>query len=159
MPYFGICLGMQIAVIEFARDCAGLAEAHSREFAPASEQAVIDLMPDQRGNLPKGGTMRLGGYPCELQEGSRLREIYGEASIIERHRHRYEVSNVYRDTLAAAGLRFSGLSPDKRLVEAVELPGHPFLSAYSIIPSSNPAPIARTPFSVLSLRRLGSKKK
>ena len=70
--------------------------------------------------------MRLGGYPCELQEGSRLREIYGEASIIERHRHRYEVSNVYRDTLAAAGLRFSGLSPDKRLVEAVELPGHPF---------------------------------
>lgn len=126
IPYFGICLGMQIAVIEFARDCAGLAEAHSREFAPASEQAVIDLMPDQRGNLPKGGTMRLGGYPCELQEGSRLREIYGEASIIERHRHRYEVSNVYRDTLAAAGLRFSGLSPDKRLVEAVELPGHPF---------------------------------
>ena len=126
VPYFGICLGMQIAVIEFARDCAGLAEAHSREFAPASEQAVIDLMPDQRGNLPKGGTMRLGGYPCELQEGSRLREIYGEASIIERHRHRYEVSNVYRDTLAAAGLRFSGLSPDKRLVEAVELPGHPF---------------------------------
>ena len=126
LPYFGICLGMQIAVIEFARDCAGLAQAHSREFAPASEQAVIDLMPDQRGNLPKGGTMRLGGYPCELQEGTRLREIYGSASIVERHRHRYEVSNAYRDALAAAGLTFSGLSPDKRLVEAVELPGHPF---------------------------------
>ncbi|HIS78387.1 MAG TPA: CTP synthase [Candidatus Caccousia stercoris] len=126
VPYFGICLGMQIAVIEFARDCAGLTEAHSREFAPASEQAVIDLMPDQRGNLPKGGTMRLGGYPCELQEGSRLREIYGQESIVERHRHRYEVSNAYRDRLAAAGLRFSGMSPDHRLVEAIELPDHPF---------------------------------
>ena len=126
VPYFGICLGMQIAVIEFARDCAGLTEAHSREFAPASEQAVIDLMPDQRGNLPKGGTMRLGGYPCELQEGTRLREIYGQESIVERHRHRYEVSNAYRDRLAAAGLRFSGMSPDHRLVEAIELPDHPF---------------------------------
>ena len=126
VPYFGICLGMQVAVIEFARDCAGLTDAHSREFAPACENAVIDLMPDQRGVVPKGGTMRLGGYPCELQEGTRLREIYGVPSVMERHRHRYEVNNEYREALAAAGLTFSGLSPDHRLVEAVELENHPF---------------------------------
>ena len=126
IPYFGICLGMQVAVIAFARDCAAMPEAHSREFAPASEFAVIDLMPDQRGNLPKGGTMRLGGYPCQLQEGSLLREIYGQPLVTERHRHRYEVNNQFRAPLEKAGLRFSGLSPDHRLVEAVELPGHPF---------------------------------
>lgn len=126
IPYFGICLGMQIAVIEAARGLCGLAGANSREFAPDGAHCVIDLMPDQQGNLPKGGTMRLGAYPCRLTPDSLLRRIYGQEDISERHRHRYEVNNEYRAALQAAGVRFSGLSPDGRLVEAMELPGHPF---------------------------------
>ncbi|WP_195282309.1 CTP synthase [Harryflintia acetispora] len=126
IPYFGICLGMQIAVIEYARNVAGIAGAHSREFAPDNENCVIDLMPDQKGNLPKGGTMRLGSYPCLAAEGSRLHKIYGGREINERHRHRYEFNNAFRDRLTAAGLQVCGVSPDGRLVEAVELPGHPF---------------------------------
>ena len=126
LPYFGICLGMQVAVIEAARHLAGMPDAHSREFSEDTSAPVIDLMPDQRGCLPKGGTMRLGAYPCQLKEGSLLCRIYGASSVQERHRHRYEFSNRYREPLEAAGLCLSGLSPDGRLVEAVELPGHPF---------------------------------
>ena len=126
VPYFGICLGMQIAVIEAARHLAGLAGASSREFTPEGEHCVIDLMPDQLGNLPKGGTMRLGAYPCALKEGSLLARVYGVPQVSERHRHRYEVNNAYRPALEAAGVVFSGTSPDGRLVEAMELPGHPF---------------------------------
>ena len=126
IPYLGICLGMQIAAIEFARHRLGLADADSAEFAPQSGHRVIDLMPDQQGNLPKGGTMRLGAYPCVLGEGTRLREIYGQPQIRERHRHRYEFNNQYRDAFAREGMAFAGLSPDGRLVEAMELPGHPF---------------------------------
>ena len=126
IPYLGICLGMQIAAIEFARDVLGLADADSAEFAPESSHRVIDLMPDQLGNLPKGGTMRLGAYPCALQEGTLLRAAYGQERIEERHRHRYEFNNQYREAFVEKGMAFAGLSPDGRLVEALELPGHPF---------------------------------
>ena len=126
IPYLGICLGMQTAVIEFARHVLGLSDANSGEFAPESPHRVIDLMPDQRGNIPKGGTMRLGAYPCQIVAGSRLEAVYGAREITERHRHRYEFNNDYRSDLERAGLRISGLSPDGRLAEAVELPDHPF---------------------------------
>ena len=126
IPYFGICLGMQIAVIEFARHVAGWADAHSAEFSGTTAHPVIDLMPDQVGVTDKGGTMRLGKYPCVLAEGSRARAAYGASEIWERHRHRYECSNVFRPELEAAGLRLSGTSPDGRLVEIVELPDHPW---------------------------------
>ena len=126
IPYFGSCLGMQIAVIEAARGLCGIADANSREFAPDGANCVIDLRPDQQGNIPKGGTMRLGAYPCRVQPGTLLHRIYGQEAISERHRHRYEVNNDYRAALQEAGVCFSGLSPDGRLVEAMELPSHPF---------------------------------
>ena len=126
IPYLGICLGMQTAVIEFARNVMGLPDAGSGEFQPRSPHKVIDLMPDQRGNIPKGGTMRLGAYPCQITPGSRLEAIYGRDAIAERHRHRYEFNNDYRTAMEAKGLRVSGLSPDGHLVEAVELPDHRF---------------------------------
>ena len=126
VPYFGICLGMQIAAIEFARNVFGLEDANSREFSADTQNPVIDLMPDQQGNLEKGGTMRLGAYPCVIKEGSRLRKVYGEERIQARHRHRYEFNNAYRDIFSAAGAVFSGLSPDGRLAEAMELNGYPF---------------------------------
>ncbi|MFR9190594.1 MAG: glutamine amidotransferase-related protein [Anaerotruncus massiliensis (ex Togo et al. 2019)] len=113
-------------MLEAARSLAGLAGADSREFSPGAEHCVIDLMPDQRGVVPKGGTMRLGAYPCAVAPGSLLEEAYGAREIRERHRHRYEFNNDYRERLVSAGVRLSGLSPDGRLVEAVELPGHPF---------------------------------
>ena len=122
VPYLGICLGMQTAVIEFARDAAGIADACSGEFSDAGSK-VIDLMPDQQGNIPKGGTMRLGAYECRLSDGGMLRGIYGAESVAERHRHRYEFNNAFRDVLTSKGLRLEGLSPDGRLVEAVSVPG------------------------------------
>ncbi|MCI8441073.1 MAG: CTP synthase [Provencibacterium sp.] len=126
VPYFGICLGMQIAVIECARSLAGLLHANSREFDPEGAQCVIDLMPDQRGEIPKGGTMRLGAYPCVLSESTLLHTIYGQAQVSERHRHRYEVANAFRPALEKAGLCFSGQSPDGRLCETAERQDHPF---------------------------------
>ena len=122
VPYLGICLGMQTAVIEFARDAAGITDACSGEFSDAGSK-VIDLMPDQQGNIPKGGTMRLGAYECRLSDGGMLRGIYGAESVAERHRHRYEFNNAFRDVLTSKGLRLEGLSPDGRLVEAVSVPG------------------------------------
>lgn len=141
LPYLGICLGMQIAVMEAARSLAGLPTANSREFDPTGTACVIDLMPDQQGNLPKGGTMRLGAYPCALAEGSRMRSIYADAPLIhERHRHRYEVSNAFRSQLAEAGVLFSGTSPDGTLVEAMELPEHPFYVAVQYHPEFKSRP-------------------
>ena len=125
-PFLGICLGMQIAVIEFARHAAGWADAHSAEFSAVTAHPVIDLMPDQVGVTAKGGTMRLGKYPCVLAEGTKAREAYGQREIWERHRHRYECSNVFRPELEAVGLRVAGTSPDGRLVEMVEIPDHPW---------------------------------
>lgn len=126
VPYFGICLGMQVAVIEAARHLCGLDDACSREFSPAGANCVIDLMADQRGAVPKGGTMRLGAYPCALREGTLLRRVYGAPLVHERHRHRYEVNNAYRPALEQEGVVFSGTSPDGRLMEALENPSHPF---------------------------------
>ena len=126
IPYLGICLGMQIAVIEFARHVAGWSDAHSAEFDSATAHPVIDLMPDPVGVTAKGGTMRLGKYPCVLTAGTRAQAAYGQSEIWERHRHRYECSNVFRPALEEAGLRIAGTSPDGRLVEMVELPEHPW---------------------------------
>ena len=125
IPYFGICLGMQMAVIEFARHVLGWADASSSEFS-STAHPVIDLMPDQVNVTAKGGTMRLGRYPCVLAEGSRSRELYGAAEISERHRHRYEFNNDFRAEMQVGGMRLAGLSPDGRLVEIIELPDHPW---------------------------------
>ena len=124
LPFFGICLGMQTAIIEFARNVVGLEDSHSSEFAPECDNAVISLMESQQHVTDMGGTMRLGAYPARLARGSRTAEVYGTAEISERHRHRYEVSNKYRDQFVEHGLRLSGLSPDGQLVEIIELPHH-----------------------------------
>jgi CTP synthase len=126
VPFFGICLGMQMAVVEFARHVCHLEGANSVEAEPQTKHPVIHLMPGQRGIQDKGATMRLGAYPCQLAEGSLTARIYGSAVISERHRHRFEVNNEYRPELERAGLRLSGLSPDQLLVEMVELPNHPY---------------------------------
>ena len=126
IPYFGICLGMQVAVIEFARHTAGIADADSGEFAPECAHKVIDFMPGQSDEVDKGGTLRLGSYPCVIRIGSTLERCYGTQMISERHRHRYEFNNDYREALTGAGLTLSGLSPDGRLVETVELSDRPF---------------------------------
>ena len=125
-PFLGLCLGMQCAIIEFARNVAGLDGATSQEFDLEAEHQVIHLMPSQKGVVRKGGTMRLGAWPCVLGEGTLARAVYGEAEVQERHRHRYEVNNAYRERLEAGGLSLSGLAPDGSLVEMVELPGHPW---------------------------------
>ncbi|EYF05875.1 CTP synthase [Chondromyces apiculatus DSM 436] len=126
IPFFGICLGMQLAVVEFARHVCGMAGANSVEFDREAAFPVIDLMPDQKGIVEKGGTMRLGAYPCILEKGTLAAEAYGVLSIAERHRHRYEVANKYREVMTQAGLVFSGVSPDQRLVEMIELRDHPY---------------------------------
>ena len=126
VPYFGICLGMQIAVIEFARDVVGIADAHSGEFDELCKNKVIDFMPGQSENIDKGGTLRLGAYPCVIREGTTMARCYGKHEISERHRHRYEFNNDYRDVMTSAGLVLSGLSPDGTLVETVELSDRPF---------------------------------
>ncbi len=126
VPYFGICLGMQVAVIEFARHAAGIPDANSGEFDEDCPHKVIDFMPGQSNEIDKGGTLRLGAYPCEIRPGTTMARCYGALSISERHRHRYEFNNDYREALSAAGLTLSGLSPDGRLVETVELTEAPF---------------------------------
>ena len=141
VPYFGICLGMQMAVVEFARHVAGLPTAHSSELDPETSAPVIDLMSDQVGVTAKGGTMRLGAYPCRLtaQEGPSW-EAYQALDISERHRHRYEFNNAYREALTAHGLKLAGLSPDGRLVEMVELPGHPWFVGVQFHPEFKSRP-------------------
>lgn len=126
IPYFGICLGMQIAAIEFARNRLGYEDANSSEFAPDSEHPVIALMEEQQGQTQIGGTMRLGAYPCRITPGSLMEKAYQAERIEERHRHRYEFNNQYREEYQAAGALFSGQSPDGNLVEAMEIPDHPF---------------------------------
>ena len=126
LPYFGICLGMQVAVIEYARNVAGVAGANSGEFDEQCSDKVIDFIPGQSGDIDKGGTLRLGAYPCHIQPGTAMERCYGEKLISERHRHRYEFNNEYRELLQAKGLVISGTSPDGRLVETVELENRPF---------------------------------
>jgi CTP synthase len=125
-PFFGICLGMQVAVIEFARHVVGLKDANSTEFDPQSPYPVVDFLPEQRNLTEKGGNMRLGSYPCVLGAGTVAAGAYGSREINERHRHRYEVNNDYRDALVDKGLKISGMSPDRSLVEMIELPEHPY---------------------------------
>ncbi len=146
-PYLGICLGMQVAVCEFARNVAGLAGASSSEFDPEGPHSVIDLMSSQEDVTEKGGTMRLGAYPCKLSEGTLAREAYGEELVYERHRHRFEFNNAYRDQLTAAGLVISGISPDERLVEMIELPQdvHPWFVATQAHPEFKSRPTKPQP--------------
>jgi CTP synthase len=126
-PYLGLCLGMQVMCVEFARNVLGLDDANSTEFDGTTEHPVIDLMPDQHDVASLGGTMRLGVYPCTLQPGSVAATAYGQEQVDERHRHRFEFNNQYREQFIAAGARFSGLSPDGRLVEIMEIADHPFM--------------------------------
>ena len=141
VPFLGSCLGMPMAGVEYARHVCGGADAHSSELDPATTHPVIDLMPDQRGVTAKGGTMRLGAYPCKVvSRGSRTYQAYGAEEISERHRHRYEFNNEYRDALTQAGLELAGLSPDGRLVEIVELPGHPWFVGVQFHPELKSRP-------------------
>ena len=127
VPYLGLCLGMQLMVVEMARSGTDLPSAHSTEFDPETPYPVIDLMPEQRSITAKGGTMRLGIYPCTLMEGTQAQQAYGVPQVIERHRHRFELNNAFREALEAGGMRFSGLSPDHTLVEIAEVADHPFM--------------------------------
>ena len=145
IPYLGICLGMQIAVAEFARHVAGMDGANSTEFDPETPYPVIDLLPEQKEVRDMGGTMRLGADPVKLHDDTRVREIYGEAVIYERHRHRYEVNNHLRKRLEHAGLVFGGTSPDDRLVEVIELPDHPFFVASQFHPEFKSRPLRPQP--------------
>jgi CTP synthase len=157
IPFFGICLGMQCATIESARNVAGLGDANSTEFESATQNPVIALMDDQRNITDRGGTMRLGAWPCVLAEGTKARAAYGSDQIHERHRHRYEFNNRYREQLAATGFIFSGLSPDGRLVEIVELRDHPWFVAVQFHPEFQSKPTKAHPlfreFVAAALRR------
>jgi CTP synthase len=152
VPFFGICLGMQMAVVEFARHACGLEGANSEEFAPAAKHPVVHLMKEQEGVTEKGATMRLGAYPCVLAEKSLARAAYGKETISERHRHRFEVNNAYREALAAKGLALSGLSPDGSLVEMIELPGHPYFVACQFHPEFKSRPMDPHPLFAAFIR-------
>jgi CTP synthase len=145
VPFFGICFGMQMAVVEFARNVCGLIGASSSELEPNAPHPVVDLMPDQRGVTDKGATMRLGAYPCVLIEGTKAAEAYGTLQISERHRHRWEVNNNYREILQNHGLVLSGLSPDRRLVEMIELRDHPYFVGCQFHPEFKSRPMAPHP--------------
>jgi len=158
IPFFGICLGMQMAVVEFARDVLGFADAHSSEVDPATSHPVIDLMEDQKKTTVKGGTMRLGAYACRLKEGSLARDIYGMELISERHRHRYEFNDSYRAAFEQAGLCISGENPDTGLVEIVELPGHPFFIGVQFHPEYKSTPEKPQPVFVRFIRAAWERK-
>jgi CTP synthase len=145
IPYYGLCLGMQLAVVEFGRHVCGLADANSTELKPNCQNPVIDLMPDQTNVSAKGGTMRLGAYPCALKEGTRAAAAYAQKQVAERHRHRYEFNNNYREVYEHRGMTFSGLSPDGRLVEIVELKDHPWFLAVQFHPEFKSTPTAPHP--------------
>ena len=145
VPFLGICLGLQTAILSFSRDVCGLQHANSTEFDPATPHPVIDLMPDQLGVTTKGATMRLGAYPCVLQEGTLAQRIYGCFEIRERHRHRYEVNNAYREALTKHGLIASGLSPKGDLVEVIELKGHPWFVGCQFHPEFKSRPLNAHP--------------
>jgi len=146
VPFLGLCLGMQCAVIEYARNVCGMDDASSLEFNPASKHLVIDLMPEQKMVSEKGATMRLGLYPCKIKSNTLAYRCYEDLLIYERHRHRYEVNNTFRERIAAAGLVFSGTSPDNRLVEIAELPNHPFFIGSQFHPEFKSRPNRAHPF-------------
>jgi CTP synthase len=146
LPFFGICLGMQMAVIEFARNILGIRDAHSTEMMPEAREAVIDMMEEQKKITMKGGTMRLGAYPCEVKEGSLANKIYGSLKVSERHRHRYEFNNNYLKQFEQQGMIASGINPETSLVEIIELPNHPFFIGVQYHPElkstvERPAPL------------------
>jgi CTP synthase len=146
LPFFGICLGMQMSVIEFSRNVLKLPHAHSTEMDPQTTDPVIDLMDGQKTITSKGGTMRLGAYPCDIEVGSLAHRIYGAAQITERHRHRWEFNNRYLEAVQAAGMKASGLNPETGLVEIVEIPAHPFFIGVQYHPElkstvENPHPL------------------
>jgi CTP synthase len=145
VPFFGICLGMQCAVIEFGRHVVGLKNANSTEFDPTSPHKLIYKLRDLLGVDAIGGTMRLGKYPCELSEGSLARRAYGEARILERHRHRYEVNQEFMPQLREAGMSFTGMSPDRKFVEMIELPNHPWFLGCQFHPEFKSKPVAPHP--------------
>ena len=140
IPYLGICLGMQIAIMEFARDACGMVGASSTEFDPHTAYPVIDIMEDQQGKVQTGGTMRLGGYPCRLAEGTQARALYGQEMITERHRHRFEVNNNFLPPMLEAGLVVAGVNPQRNLVEAIELRDHPFFVGVQFHPEFKSRP-------------------
>jgi CTP synthase len=146
LPFFGICLGMQMAAIEFARNVLGIRQAHSTEMIPGADDAVIDMMEEQKKITMKGGTMRLGAYPCEIKQGSLASKIYGSLQVSERHRHRYEFNNKYLDQFEQHGMIASGINPETGLVEIIELPNHPFFIGVQYHPElkstvERPAPL------------------
>jgi CTP synthase len=140
IPFLGLCLGMQLAIVEFARNVVGFNDAHSEELDPSTTHPVIALMPDQNGVEDIGGTLRLGSYPCVLDKNSKAYELYGTDTIHERHRHRYEVNNDFRAALIDKGMKLSGISPDGRIVEMCELPNHPFFVATQAHPEFKSRP-------------------
>ncbi len=156
VPYLGLCLGMQVMVIEFARHVFKTREPNSTEFNPATRYPVIDFLPEQRTMQNMGGTMRLGNYDCHLVSGTKAAEAYRQDVIVERHRHRYEFNNDYRDILAQAGLVYSGLSPDKNLVEVCELAGHPWMLGSQFHPEFNSRPLRPHPLFMGFIKAAGS---
>lgn len=144
-PFLGICLGMQLAAIEFARNKLGLVSAHSEEFQPKAEHLIIHIMEEQKGVKQKGGTMRLGSYPCLLKSGSKAKQLYGKEQIAERHRHRFEFNNEFREMFETHGAVFSGLSPDGKLVEVMELTNHPYFVACQFHPELKSKPMSPHP--------------
>ncbi|MBE9527838.1 MAG: CTP synthase [Proteobacteria bacterium] len=165
IPFFGICLGLQVAIIEIARDLCALKDANSAEFAPESANPVIDIMDDQKSIEDKGGTMRLGAYPCKLKQGTKAFSAYKTVDISERHRHRYEVNNSYRDALTEVGVEFSGLSPDGNLVEIMEFKPHKWFVACQFHPEFKSRPMKAHPLfkgfvrAVLAGKKTPAKKK
>ena len=165
IPYFGLCYGMQLMVIEYARNVLKIKDANTREVNPHASHLVIDVMEDQKEKIEKkklGGSMRLGAYPCELKKGTVAERAYGTNIILERHRHRYEVNNTYRERLEKAGLVFSGLSPDQTLCEIAELPtkAHPFFLGTQFHPEFKARPLSPHPlFTAFAKACLKNKKK
>ena len=159
VPFLGLCLGMQLAVIEYARNVLGLEGANSTEFDPDTPHPVIDLLPEQLDEVDMGGTMRLGGYPCDLKEGSVVRDAYGAKQVVERHRHRYEVNPDYIDRLEQGEMSVSGISPDRRLVEMVELPGQPWFVATQAHPEFTSRPLKPNPLFVSFIKAALERKK
>ena len=140
IPFLGLCLGMQLSIVEFARDVIGYNDAHSAELDPDTTHPVIHIMPEQIDVENIGGTLRLGSYPCVLNKDSKAYKLYGSEEIQERHRHRYEFNNEYRDVLTQNGMMLSGLSPDGRIVEMVEIPDHPWFIATQAHPELKSRP-------------------
>ena len=145
IPCLGLCLGLQCMTIEYARNVLGLERAHSSEFDPSSPHPVIDLMEDQNDVTEKGGTMRLGAYPCDLSDDTLARKAYGEEQVHERHRHRFEFNNSYRQQFEDSGGIFSGLSPDGNLVEIFEIPDHPWFLSCQFHPEFQSGPVKAHP--------------